>query len=101
MSATISIVSRSIGGYVASERLYLTKDGKSIVKHGDPKAATLLAAAGLEIDPAVIKRFGIEKLLADAVAAKPGKEAKPDAPKTISPEAIESRHTRPLQAEKR
>lgn len=92
---TITRTTPGAGAYIAKERLYLSADGKTIVKHGDKRAATLLAGAGGEIDPAIIKRLGIEKLVEAEVHSAP-----PVTPKTISPEAVESRSTRPLKAER-
>jgi hypothetical protein len=68
---------------VALERLYLKADYKTIVREGDPEAAHLLAAAGSEIPQKLAKRLG----LLDEPAAK-----------TISPEDIASRSTRPAGA---
>jgi|TARA_Y100000296_G_scaffold60507_1_gene70142 hypothetical protein len=36
---------------ISKERLYLTKDSKKVVKHGDTSAAFLLCAEGRHIPP--------------------------------------------------
>lgn len=41
------------------ERLYLSADGKKVVKHGDPDAATLLGVAGSLISEEDAKRLGV------------------------------------------
>lgn len=43
----------------AKERLYLTGDGKRLVREGDRAAATLYAAAGDEIPDSAVQRFGL------------------------------------------
>lgn len=43
----------------ATERLYLTKDGKKLVREGDPKGATLYAAPGDTIPQSAVEMFGL------------------------------------------
>jgi hypothetical protein len=45
---------------VADERLYLSADGKRVLREGEPGAATLLAAAGQIIPANVVKRLGLK-----------------------------------------
>ena len=53
---------------VSRERLYLTKDGTRVVKEGDPDAASLFVAAGLEVAEADVKKYGLQKYVTDAGA---------------------------------
>lgn len=43
----------------ARERLYLTGDGKTVVKEGDSRAAFLFACVGQAIPSATAKAFGL------------------------------------------
>ena len=75
-------------GYIAQERLWLTTDGK-IVKDGDVRAAQLLAPSGGTIPEKLAKRIGLDK------GAKIEPLQKLESPKTIAPETISERSTRP------
>ena len=77
---------------VAKERLYLAADGKTIVKEGDARAATLLAAKGHRIPPRWVERLGItEKSLEEVSEPAP----------SIPPAEIKSRKTRVIEPETR
>jgi len=52
--------------YVAKERLYLTADRSEVVKEGDPRAATLLAAEGTEIAESEVKRLRLQSHFEEA-----------------------------------
>lgn len=84
-TATSSII-------IAKERLWLADDGKTIVKDGDPRAASLLAAPGGQIPPRWVERLGITEasLAADAPAAE-----------SIPPAEIKGRKTRVIEPETR
>lgn len=56
---------------IADERLYLASDGKTIVPEGDPRATSLLAAAGQPIPSWAVKRLGITATPATAPAVVP------------------------------
>lgn len=57
---------------IAAERLYLTGDAKRLVREGDPDGASLYVAAGDEIPPSSVERFG---LVDGTLPAKGGKGA--------------------------
>lgn len=45
--------------YVADERLYVSEDGKSLVKEGDPRAAFLFTTPGKHISKEDALKFGL------------------------------------------
>ena len=88
-------------GYVATERTYSTRDGK-LVREGDARAAQLVAVKGGLISEKLAKRLGIDKGAALEFAQKPeksdfifGGQQKKNETKTVAPEQIETRTTRP------
>ncbi len=56
---TFKLDTQSKHQVVAQERLFLTADGKRVVKEGDKEAAILLAAVGHPIPIATAKRLGL------------------------------------------
>ncbi len=62
----------------AHERLWLSKDRKSLVPDGHEDAAILFAAKGAEISEADALKFGL--IEAPKAAEKEGDKAKPKAP---------------------
>lgn len=94
------------GGYIASEKCWLTKDGK-IVRDGDVRAAQLLAPKGgvislkqgerLKLDDAKLEP--LQKPTVKEVNFGPAKtEAKKEeSVKTVAPEDISTRQTRPQE----
>jgi hypothetical protein len=58
---------------IAKERLYLTADGKRVVKEGDPAANSLLVGKGCEVPRELAEKHGLKRgrLLADAPAPAP------------------------------
>jgi len=96
---------KETNGYVAPERVYATRDGK-LVRDGDVRACQLVAVKGGLIPEKLAKRLGIDKGAGIEALQRPEKsdfnfggmqtkkEAKPE-PKTVAPEAIQERSTRP------
>lgn len=93
---------KETGGYLSPERVYTTRDGK-IVREGDARAAQLLAVKGGIIGEKLAVRLGIDKGAKIETMQKPeaksdfvfgGAQKKPE-PKTVAPEAIQERSTRP------
>jgi len=82
---------------VANERLFLTRDEKSVVREGDHRAASLLAPKGGIIPERIAARLGLNKgTKVEPLEKAPGKkEAKAEEPKTVAPEQIQERQTRP------
>lgn len=74
-------------GFIATEKLWLTKDGK-IVRDGDPRAAMLLAPKGGVIPQKLATRLGLAK----GITIEPLLASKP---KMVAPEEIATRQTRP------
>ena len=95
---------KDASGYIATERLYLTLDGK-IVQEGDHRAAQLLAVKGGRVSDKLVKRLKLDKAKVEereeSTATKQGFELKAHggypkaAVKTAAPEAIVERATRP------
>jgi len=46
---------------IATERLFLKEDRKTVVQAGDRKARFLLCAKGQEIPLVMVKQYGLEK----------------------------------------
>lgn len=75
-------------GFTATERLFLTRDGK-IVQEGDYRASMLLAPKGGVIPVKLAERIGLAKgIKIEPLERSPAK-------KTIAPEDIDTRSTRP------
>lgn len=67
---------------IAQERLYLAADGKTVVKEGDPLAASLLAGIGQVIPRHLVTRLGLK----DAIAAEtPTDDPKERSTRVITP----------------
>ena len=81
---------KETGGYVASERCYLTRDGK-IVREGDKRAAQLLAPKGGLIP----SKLGVKLRLDSASIESLPSAKKAEKSDVVSPTEIESRSTRP------
>jgi len=45
---------------IASERLYLATDRRTVVREGDKRAAYLLVAKGQEIPLPIVRQYGLE-----------------------------------------
>lgn len=57
--------------YMAPKNLYVNKDKSKLVEESDPDAAFLLAAAGTEVEPEVVEKYGLGGLEHKQVAAAP------------------------------
>ena len=87
MAVEIKRIKQESHGYIAQERLWLTTDGK-IVLDGDWRAAQLLASKGSVIPEKVAKRLNF----GNGINVEPFEK---EPRKTVAPEEIATRHTRP------
>lgn len=89
MSIEVTKIRQESVGFIAEERLWLASDGKTILRDGDWRAAQLLAPKGGVIPEKLATRLGMGK----GVKIEPLQTAPPTL--ATSPEAIETRETRP------
>lgn len=76
--------------YIATERLYLDKDGK-VVKADDPKRASLLVAEGGRLPIERAEELGLTNLEREEAPVEEKAEAAPKATKAVSePKATKS-----------
>lgn len=71
---------------VADERLYLSADGKRVLREGEPGVATLLAGVGQIIPAGVVKRLGLK---AAEEVTPPTTEIKAREKRVVKPETRE------------
>lgn len=101
----MSILKKSPAGLVATERLYLTRDGR-VVLDGDVRAAFLLAPEGAEVPRSAIHHHGLTENTAPLPPLKPADVVPASAEefvpsKTIANESIDTRTDRAERVSRR